>query len=100
MQNNQQGRRVPQSQTKNGIGISRKKELKIAHKEREREREREREKILYYVFGEREKYDWHNAKSGEQGVQSEGYKKHCMNGGTCKLHVFHEYEQRDKRVGR
>ncbi len=69
-------------------------------KERKREREREKKYILYYVFGEREKYDWHNAKSGEQGVQSEGYKKHCMNGGTCKLHVFHEYEQRDKRVGR
>jgi hypothetical protein len=27
-------------------------------------------------------------------------KKPCMNGGTCKLHVFHECEQRDKRVGR
>jgi hypothetical protein len=54
-----------------GFPVKEKRIKKKTHKERERERERER---MYYVFVEREKYDWQNAKSGEPGVQSEGYK--------------------------
>jgi hypothetical protein len=46
-----------------GFPVKEKKIKKKTHTKRERERERERERhILYYVFVEREKYDWQNAK--------------------------------------